>query len=95
MRAANRSVMERLLQNAGFQVRVAGDGAQAVAIFRAWRPHFIWMDLRMPVHGRSQATRQIRALDGGRSVKIVAVTASVFASQRSEILEDGTRRFCV
>jgi signal transduction histidine kinase/DNA-binding response OmpR family regulator len=89
----NRSVMERLLQNAGFQVRVGGDGAQAVAIFRAWQPHFIWMDLRMPVMDGVQATRQIRALEGGRSVKIVAVTASVFASQRSELLEDGLDDF--
>ncbi len=89
----NRSVMERLLQNAGFQVRVAGDGAQAVAVFRAWQPHFIWMDLRMPVMDGVQATRQIRSLDGGRSVKIAAVTASVFASQRGEILEDGLDDF--
>jgi CheY-like chemotaxis protein len=89
----NRSVMERLLRNAGFQVRVAGDGAQAVAMFRAWQPHFIWMDLRMPVIDGVQATRQIRALDGGRSVKIVAVTASVLAGQRSEILEDGLDDF--
>jgi signal transduction histidine kinase/DNA-binding response OmpR family regulator len=89
----NRSVMERLLRNAGFQVRVAGDGAQAVAMFRAWQPHFIWMDLRMPVMDGVQATRQIRALDGGRSVKIVAVTASVLAGQRSEILEDGLDDF--
>ncbi len=89
----NRSVMERLLQNVGFQVRVAGDGEQAVAIFRAWEPHFIWMDLRMPRMDGVQATRQIRSLDGGRSVKIVAVTASVFASQRSELLEDGLDDF--
>ena len=47
----------------------------------------------MPVLDGVQATRQIRALDGGRSVKIVAVTASVFAGQRSEILEDGLDDF--
>ena len=85
----NRALLERLLQNAGFHVRVAGDGEQGVQVFRLWRPHFIWMDLRMPVLDGVQATRHIRALAGGQDVKIAAVTASVFAGQRSEILAAG------
>jgi signal transduction histidine kinase/ligand-binding sensor domain-containing protein/CheY-like chemotaxis protein len=89
----NRTVLERLLQNAGFQVRLAADGAQAVECFRSWRPHFIWMDLRMPVMDGIQATRQIRALDCGREVKIAAVTASVFDGQRSEVLAAGLDDF--
>jgi CheY-like chemotaxis protein/anti-sigma regulatory factor (Ser/Thr protein kinase) len=89
----NRMVLERLLQNAGFQVRVAGDGAQGIELFRTWAPHFIWMDLRMPVMDGVQATRQIRSLDGGREVKIVAVTASVFEDQRSDILAAGLDDF--
>jgi CheY-like chemotaxis protein len=84
-----RAVMERLLRKVGFHVRVACDGAQGIETFNTWRPHFIWMDLRMPVLDGVQATRRIRALDGGREVKIVAVTASVFASQRSELLAEG------
>jgi signal transduction histidine kinase/DNA-binding NarL/FixJ family response regulator len=85
----NRALLERLLQNAGFHVRVAGDGEQGVQVFRLWRPHFIWMDLRMPVLDGIQATRHIRALAGGQDVKIAAVTASSFAGQRSEILAAG------
>ena len=45
----NWMVLERLLRDAGFQVRVAENGEQGVESFREWRPHFIWMDLRMPV----------------------------------------------
>jgi len=36
-----------------------------------------------------EAAKRIRALDGGREVKIAAVTASVFASQREEVLTAG------
>ena len=43
------AALERLLQNAGFAVLVAEDGAQAVERFREWRPEFIWMDLHLPV----------------------------------------------
>ena len=45
----NWQLLQGLLQSAGFQVRVAEDGEQAVEAFRSWRPQFIWMDLRLPV----------------------------------------------
>jgi CheY-like chemotaxis protein len=85
----NWTVLRRLLENAGFRVRVAENGAQGVKAFREWHPHFIWMDLRMPVMGGIEATRKIRGCDGGTEVKIVAVTASGFASERSNVLAKG------
>jgi CheY-like chemotaxis protein len=72
----NRELLQRLLQEAGFQTRIAEEGQQAVEIFRTWRPHFIWMDLRMPGVNGFEAARRIRELDGGQEVKIAAVTAS-------------------
>ena len=85
----NWMILERLLQSAGFRVRVAENGAQAVDEFREWRPQFIWMDLRMPVMDGVEATRRIRGCEGGREVRIAAVTASGYASERSEILAAG------
>ena len=52
----NWMVLERLLENAGFQVRVAENGETGVETFREWRPQFIWMDLRMPVMDGIEAT---------------------------------------
>jgi len=86
-------LLKRLLQAAGFRVRRAGDGAQAIQTFEAWRPHFIWMDLGLPVLGGLEAAQRIRELKGGREVKIVAVTASAFASQREEVLAAGLDDF--
>jgi len=85
----NWMVLERLLKDAGFRVRVAENGAQGVKEFREWRPQFIWMDLRMPVMDGIEATRRIRACEGGREVKIAAVTASGYAGERREILAEG------
>jgi signal transduction histidine kinase/DNA-binding response OmpR family regulator len=86
-------LMERLLKTVGFQLQWAEDGAKAVEIFETWRPHFIWMDLRLPVLGGLEAARRIRQRDGGQEVKIVAVTASAFASQRDEVLAVGMDDF--
>jgi signal transduction histidine kinase/CheY-like chemotaxis protein len=85
----NWMVLARLLEDAGFQVRVAEDGERGIEIFREWRPHFIWMDLRLPGMYGVEAACRIRALDGGREVKIAAVTASGFGSERSELLIAG------
>ena len=43
----------------------------------------------MPVMDGVDATRRIRACEGGRDVKIAAVTASGYASKRREILAEG------
>jgi CheY-like chemotaxis protein len=89
----NQKLMKYLLQRPGFQVRIAHDGAEGVECFREWQPHFIWMDLRMPVMNGFDATRRIRTLEGGREVKIAAVTASGFAEERSEALAAGMDDF--
>jgi signal transduction histidine kinase/DNA-binding response OmpR family regulator len=89
----NWMLLQRMLQNAGFTVRVAEDGARAVEMFQSWRPHFVWMDFRMPVMDGAEATRRIRALPGGTEVKIAAVTASAFASERESVLAAGVDDF--
>jgi CheY-like chemotaxis protein len=88
-----RLLLQRLLADAGFLVRIAEDGATGVEIFRSWRPHFIWMDRRMPGVDGLEAVRRIRELAGGQDVKIAAVTASVLAGLGNEMLEAGLDDF--
>jgi signal transduction histidine kinase/CheY-like chemotaxis protein len=91
--AENWRLLKALLERAGFQVQVAENGAEGVQAFEAWRPHFIWMDWRMPVLGGAEATRRIRRLEGGREVKIVALSASVFQEERDQVLASGVDEF--
>jgi len=82
-------LLRRLMEGVGFSVRVAGNGKEGVEAFQEWRPHFIWMDIRMPIMDGLEATRRIRELDGGREVKIVALTASVFKEERDNVVAAG------
>ena len=85
----SRLLLSSLLLQAGFQVREAEHGEQGVTLFEKWHPHFIWMDIWMPVMDGYHATAKIRSLPGGDTVKIVAITASVFKEQHKSILDAG------
>ncbi|MET0103841.1 MAG: response regulator, partial [Sedimenticola sp.] len=85
----NRLLLTSLLTEIGFEVKEAENGERAVALFQQWQPHFIWMDMRMPVMDGFEATRRIRELPGGEAIKIVALTASAFMEQRKSILDTG------
>jgi PAS domain S-box-containing protein len=85
----NQELIASLLTGAGFEVRMAENGRHAIDIFQDWQPHFIWMDMRMPVLDGYQTTQAIRALPGGDAVKIVALTASAFHENREAILAVG------
>ncbi|TXT36168.1 MAG: histidine kinase, partial [Comamonadaceae bacterium] len=85
----NQRLLTQLLERVGLDTRIAANGEEALEAFQAWHPHFIWMDMRMPVMDGYEATRRIRALAGGHEVKIVALTASAFREDRGNILAAG------
>jgi len=85
----NRLMLTSLLREVGYQTKAVENGEEAVKLFKQWQPHFIWMDMRMPVMDGYEATTKIRELPDGDAVKIVAVTASVFKEQRPKIMQAG------
>jgi signal transduction histidine kinase/CheY-like chemotaxis protein len=92
-RTEDRSILRRILEEAGFRVQSVETGEFSLEVFTAWQPHFIWMDRRLPAMDGLEATKRIRAMDGGSDVKIVGMSASVFASEREEMLAAGLDDF--
>jgi signal transduction histidine kinase/ActR/RegA family two-component response regulator len=85
----NQEVSRSLLEEVGFAVDLAGDGAQAVAMARENRYALILMDMQMPNLNGIEATRAIRALPGYAHTPILAMTANVFGQDRQVCLDAG------
>jgi CheY-like chemotaxis protein len=95
-REASRRLLVKLLSSLvpqEFAIQEAANGREAVDRWERWRPHLIWMDMRMPVMDGYEATRQIKATEAGRETVIIALTASVFEQERSAVLAAGCNDF--
>jgi CheY-like chemotaxis protein len=82
----SRSLLVRLVEMIGFDVREAVNGREAVDICAEWRPDLIWMDIRMPLMDGLEAVRLIRETEFGRTVKVVAITASGLLEKEEALL---------
>jgi len=92
-RAENRQLLCQLLETVGFSVKEASNGQEAITKWKQWEPHLIWMDMRMPVMDGYTATKQIKATTKGQATVIIALTASVFATNRAMLLSAGCDDF--
>jgi two-component system, sensor histidine kinase and response regulator len=99
----SRQLLVQMLARVGFDVREAADGAEALALWEQWRPHLIWMDMRMPVVTGLEATVRIKAQSAspaasprGKQTIVIALTASAFdedaATARAAGCDDFVRK---
>jgi CheY-like chemotaxis protein len=97
-READRRLLMRVLADLdqaeeSLKVREAVNGQQAIEVWERWRPHLIWMDMRMPVLDGHQATIRIKAAPRGQDTTIVALTATAFEEDRQRVLLNGCDNF--
>ncbi len=85
----NRDMLAERLGLRGYQVLVAADGAQGVAMAHSERPDAILMDMSLPVLDGWEATRQLKAALDTRAIPIVALTAHVMPGDQARCLEAG------
>jgi CheY-like chemotaxis protein len=89
----NRKLLLKLLEPIGFAMKEASNGQESLDIWAQWQPHLIWMDMRMPVLDGREATKQIRATPQGQTTVIIALSASAFEEERTEVMALGCNDF--
>lgn len=67
--------LEFLMRQAGYEIRVARDGEEALRAAREWKPDLILLDIMLPLRDGYEVCQQIRAMPGGGDVKIIMLTA--------------------
>jgi two-component system, sensor histidine kinase and response regulator len=86
--AINQRVGRLILQRAGFNIDVVGDGSEAVEAHRTKPYDVILMDCQMPIMDGFEASRAIRQLEQPQPI-IVAVTANALLGEREKCLAAG------
>lgn len=86
-------VLKGRLKRAGFEVIIATDGAQGVAMAASEQPDLILMDLSLPVIDGWEATRRIKAAPETRRIPVIAVTAHAMSGDREKALAAGCDEF--
>jgi two-component system, cell cycle response regulator DivK len=77
------------LERAGFDVIVATDGEQGVAMAAAEAPALILMDLRLPVLDGWEATRRLKARPETAVIPVIALSAHAMAGDRERAIAAG------
>ena len=85
----NRDMLSRRLLRKGYEVVMAVDGEQAVAMAQSEAPALILMDMSLPVFDGWEATRRIKAAPETKSIPVIALTAHAMAGAREKSLEAG------
>ncbi|TGY88882.1 response regulator [Marinicauda algicola] len=89
----NGLIGERVLARLGARVTRVGDGQAAVDAVRAGAFDAVLLDLRMPRLDGRGAARAIRALPGGETLALIALTANATEADRAACLAAGMDDF--
>jgi CheY-like chemotaxis protein len=85
----NRKLVRDALQFKGYQTIEAETGEDGVALARERHPALVLMDIQLPGINGIEALRQLRADPATREIPVIAVTASVMAQDRQNIMTAG------
>jgi CheY-like chemotaxis protein len=85
----DRRLIRLFLEPLGFELVEAENGIEAIESFEQNRPDLILMDYRMPIMDGGEASQRIKKTEGGKTTKIISISASVLATEIDAMLTQG------
>lgn len=85
----NRDMLSRRLIRNGYEVVMAIDGEQAIAMAESELPDLILMDMSLPVIDGWEATRRVKAAGATSAIPVIALTAHAMSGDREKTLNAG------
>lgn len=70
-------IVKQILTTIGYEILIAKDGKQAIAIAEQHQPDFILMDLHLPIMNGAEATRIIKQNPQLTHIPVIALTADI------------------
>ena len=89
----NMKLARDILQAKGFKTVEAVTGEEGVKLAKARKPDLVLMDIQLPGINGIEAFKQIRADTKTKSIPVIALTASVTPTDRSQISAAGFDAF--
>jgi len=86
-------MLRRRLAKHGYEMIVAGDGAEGVATAQREKPDLILMDLSLPVLSGWDAARQLKDSPETNTIPIIALSAHALDGEREKALAAGCDDF--
>lgn len=85
----NQQIIRELLAHVGLSIRIACNGAEALAAVAQKRPDVILMDCQMPVMDGYEATRLLRQNPETKNLPIIALTANAMLADQEQCFAAG------
>ncbi len=89
----NRDMLSRRLVRRGYEVVIAVDGEQGLAMARSESPALILMDMSLPGLDGWEATRRIKAAPETKRIPVIALTAHAMSGDREKAVAAGCDDF--
>ena len=82
----NRDMLSRRLERTGYQIVMAVDGEEGLALAHSELPDLILMDMNLPVLDGWEATRRLKDDPATRAIPVIALTAHAMSDDREKAL---------
>src|SRR4051812_2247970 len=90
---SNRDMLSRRLRRQGFDVCLAADGPQALAMIDDHMPEIVLLDIRMPGMSGMEVLQRIRQEHSPAELPVIMVTAEGHSASIVEALQSGANDY--